>query len=287
MSHSSSSKSQIRAAADAIRTADALLIGAGAGMGVDSGLPDFRGPEGFWKAYPPFRGIAFAEISTPHWFHSDPALAWGFFGHRLNLYRTAVPHRGFEFLRRWGEARPLGSFVFTSNVDGQFQRAGFSEETVVERHGSIHHLQCTRQCGRGIWSAEDVQVEIDPDTIRAQPPFPACPDCGAIARPNILMFGDWEWDRARYEEQHTRYSRWLYDIEGNRYARWLHRVEGRRVVAIELGAGLAIPTVRDECEARGQTLIRINPREADTPAGGISLPMGALEALSEIDALVV
>ena len=89
-----------RAAADAVRSADALLIGAGAGMGVDSGLPDFRGAEGFWKAYPPFRGRQFAELSTPHWFGADPALAWGFFGHRLNLYRTATPHRGFAVLRR-------------------------------------------------------------------------------------------------------------------------------------------------------------------------------------------
>ena len=48
-------------AAEAVRCADALLIGAGAGMGVDSGLPDFRGPEGFWKAYPPFRGTQFHE----------------------------------------------------------------------------------------------------------------------------------------------------------------------------------------------------------------------------------
>ena len=63
----------LRAAADAIRTADALLIGAGAGMGVDSSLPDFRGPEGFWRAYPPFRGRRFAEMSTPHWFKTDPA----------------------------------------------------------------------------------------------------------------------------------------------------------------------------------------------------------------------
>ena len=67
-------------AAEAIRTGDALLIRAGAGMGVDSGLPDFRGPEGFWKAYPPFRGRKFAEMSTPHWFQTDPALAWGFLG---------------------------------------------------------------------------------------------------------------------------------------------------------------------------------------------------------------
>ena len=95
---------------------DALLIGAGAGMGVDSGLPDFRGPEGFWRAYPAFRGRKFEEISNPVWFRRDPEQAWGFFGHRLNLYRTAAPHAGFETLRRWGESRPLGCSVFTSNV---------------------------------------------------------------------------------------------------------------------------------------------------------------------------
>jgi NAD-dependent SIR2 family protein deacetylase len=274
MARQSSSDALLRAAADAIRTADALLIGAGAGMGVDSGLPDFRGPEGFWKAYPPFRGRAFAELSTPHWFQTDPALAWGFFGHRLNLYRAAVPHRGFEFLRRWGEGRPLGSFVFTSNVDGQFQKAGFPESNVIECHGSIHHLQCTRRCGRGIWPADDVRVEVDEATIRVQSAFPVCPDCGAIARPNILMFRDWGWDSARYIEQRAR------------YADWLRSARGRQVVAVELGAGLAIPTVREECEARGTVLVRINPREADTPAGGIPLAMGALDALGAIDALL-
>src|ERR1700692_2480193 len=93
-------------AAASIASADALLIGAGAGMGVDSGLPDFRGNEGFWKAYPPFRGRKFVEISNPYWFRSDPKLAWGFFGHRMHLYRSATPHRGFEILHRWAEKMP-------------------------------------------------------------------------------------------------------------------------------------------------------------------------------------
>ena len=84
-------------AAEAIRNADALLIAAGAGMGVDSVLPDFRGPEGFWRAYPLFRrlGRRFEEMSNPAWFVADPELAWGFFGHRLNLYRSTEPHAGF------------------------------------------------------------------------------------------------------------------------------------------------------------------------------------------------
>src|SRR5215813_11430984 len=111
----------LQQAAEAVRAADALIIGAGAGMGVDSGLPDFRGNDGFWKAYPPFRGRSFAQLSTPHWFESDPELAWGFFGHRLQLCRNATPHGGFAILRRWAERVPLGYFVFTSNVDGQSQ----------------------------------------------------------------------------------------------------------------------------------------------------------------------
>jgi NAD-dependent SIR2 family protein deacetylase len=262
----------VQQAAEATRTADALLIGAGAGMGVDSGLPDFRGPEGFWKAYPPFRGRKFGEMSTPHWFTTDPPLAWGFFGHRMNLYRDATPHGGFAILRRWAERMPHGYFVFTSNVDGQFQKAGFPEDRVYECHGSIHHLQCVGRCGQVIWSSRGVRVTVDEATIRATSELPTCPNCNGLARPNILMFGDWDWIQDRAAEQCRRYRRWLEDVEG------------RRVVAVELGAGLAIPTVRHECEDRGQVLIRINPREPEVGPSGIPLSLGALDALQRIDA---
>ncbi len=265
---------RIRRAAELVLEADALLVGAGAGMGVDSGLPDFRGDTGFWKAYPPFRGRSFASISTPRWFHVDPALAWGFFGHRLALYRHTRPHAGFEILRRWGGSRPFGAFVFTSNVDGQFQRAGFAEERVLECHGSIHHLQCARDCGAPVWPADDVSVDVDEATIRARSEPPTCPRCGRIARPNILMFGDGDWLPARFE------------VQRRAYAAWLARAAGRRIVAVELGAGLAIPTVRMECERRSHALVRINPRDPETHGAGISIPLGALDALHAIDALL-
>jgi NAD-dependent SIR2 family protein deacetylase len=118
----------IYAAAEVIADADALLVAAGAGMGVDSGLPDFRGPEGFWRAYLTLgrRGLQFYEVASPRTFDTDPALAWGFYGHRLSLYRRTVPHAGFGILRGWGERMLYGCGVFTSNVDGQFQRAGFT-----------------------------------------------------------------------------------------------------------------------------------------------------------------
>lgn len=137
-----------RAAARLIRQADGLIIAAGAGMGVDSGLPDFRGPEGFWRAYPALRaaGIQFTEIANPDAFESDAPLAWGFYGHRLRLYRNTEPHRGFALLQALAGDLPYGAFVFTSNVDGQFQKAGFDPERVLECHGSIHWLQCLRDC---------------------------------------------------------------------------------------------------------------------------------------------
>ncbi|MDB5389616.1 MAG: NAD-dependent protein deacetylase [Planctomycetaceae bacterium] len=261
-------------AAEALRSADALLIGAGAGMGVDSGLPDFRGNAGFWKAYPPFQGRRFSEMSTPHWFRSDPRLAWGFFGHRYNLYRNAEPHAGFQILRHWADRFPLGYFVFTSNVDGQFQRAGFPEYRVLERHGSIHYLQCAQLCQQSIWPADDLQIDIDLDTIRSKSDSPKCPRCQGVARPNILMFGDHDWLTARCEEQYARYQTWL------------KQAAGGRIAAIEFGAGQAIPTVRMECEEQSQVLIRVNPREAGTPDGGIPLPIGALEALTRLEELL-
>lgn len=270
-------------AAHAIAEADALLIGAGAGLGVDSGLPDFRGNDGFWKAYPPFRGMSFASVSNPIWFRDDPAQAWGFFGHRLNLYRDTPPHAGFQILRRWAESRPSGYFVFTSNVDGHFARAGFEEGRILECHGSIHFAQCVRGCSRdsavawdsvpSIWPADDIQIEVDITSVRATSPLPTCPRCGGLARPNVLMFGDSDWISDRTSDQEER------------YLRWLKTVARKRVVAVEFGAGLAIPTVRYECERRADLLIRVNPRESETPRGGISLACGALEAIQRIDQL--
>ena len=94
------SEPSIRAAAELIADADALIIAAGAGIGVDSGLPDSRGNEGFWRAYPALAkaNLNFAEVASPQTFEQNPSLAWGFYGHRLDLYRRTVPHAGFEIL---------------------------------------------------------------------------------------------------------------------------------------------------------------------------------------------
>lgn len=165
----------IERAAKAIKNAQAIIITAGAGIGVDSGLPDFRGPEGLWKAYPPLKklGLTLPEMSTPRWFTEDPHFAWGFFGHRLQLYRSTKPHKGFQILKKWGDSKPNGYFVFTSNVDGHFQKAGFPEERVVECHGSINHMQCIDGSG-DIWPCTE-EIEVDEKTLNAKEPLPVGP----------------------------------------------------------------------------------------------------------------
>lgn len=113
--------------AEPLSEAEGLLVTAGAGMGVDSGLPDFRGTDGFWRAYPDLAqsSICFQEIANPRTFMADPQLAWGFYGHRLALYRATVPHVGFDLLRKFAEPMKKGAFVYTSNVDGRFHKAGW------------------------------------------------------------------------------------------------------------------------------------------------------------------
>ncbi len=271
-------KENIERARKVLKEADAVLITAGAGMGVDSGLPDFRGTEGFWRAYPIAKrlGLRFEELANPRWFRENPKLAWAFYGHRLNLYRKTTPHKGFNLLLKLGKQKPAGCFVFTSNVDGQFQKAGFDERKIVEIHGSIHHLQCTIPCTHDIWSADKTEVKIDMEKFEALEPLPTCIHCKTIARPNILMFGDWEWISDRTDDQLYLYDRWLSEIRNNNL----------KLAIVEIGAGKAVPTVRYQsekvAERFGATLIRINPRDYDVPYGHISIPLGGLEGIRKI-----
>ena len=155
-------------------------------------------------------------------------------------------------------------------LDGQFQRAGLSKDRIVEIHGSIHHLQCTTPCSPEIWSARDLNIDIDPVDFRWRGPLPTCPQCGAVVRPNILMFGDGQFLEARTETQFRGYSRWL------------QSAELRRCVVIEIGAGTAVPTIRfhsERMQQMGSTLIRINPRQAHGPPGTKSMETTGVDGI--------
>jgi NAD-dependent SIR2 family protein deacetylase len=245
-------------------------------MGVDSGLPDFRGERGFWRAYPMYArlGLTFVDAANPSHFERDPAFGWGFYGHRTHLYRGTRPHGGFGILKRWIERFRPDHFIVTSNVDGQFQKAGFDDGRILEVHGSIHHLQCLAPCSGAIWENRE-EIPVDTGTMRALR-IPRCIRCGGVARPNVLMFGDSSWISDRTDRQ-----------EGA-FGAFLEKCAGCDAVVIETGAGTSIPTIRNLSERLGRrtgvTVVRINPREPWIDPPHLSFPEGALAALRKIDA---
>jgi len=259
-----------------VKNAEVIIITAGAGMGVDSGLPDFRGNEGFWKAYPSIAklGYDFTQMANPSLFKFKPNLAWGFYGHRLNLYRLTIPHDGFKLLLDLANQKEGNYFIFTSNVDGQFQKAGFDEDRIYEVHGSIHHLQCTQTCKQEIWKNELDDIKIDIDKLEAET-LPQCKYCSNLARPNILMFGDWSFIGSRADKQ------------SEKFYQWRQKNKDKKTVIIEIGAGSAIPTIRsfgdNASEDKNTTLIRINPREYEVSGeGDIGIALGGFEGVKEI-----
>jgi NAD-dependent SIR2 family protein deacetylase len=180
-------------------------------------------------------------------------------------------------LRQWGESRRHGYLVFTSNVDGHFHKAGYAPERIAECHGSIHELQCLHPCSQALWPAAPFQPDVDEARCELSGPAPACPVCGGMARPNILLFNDSGWIGTRYE-RHAMFRQ-----------AWIERL--RRPVVIEIGAGVGLPAVR-QFSARmvlqhNAALIRINPHQphiGNLP--GVGIAAGALQVLGAIDALL-
>lgn len=263
-------------AAQIIGSADSLIVCAGAGIGVDSGLPDFRGTQGFWQAYPALGAseIQFHQIANPAAFEQHPRRAWGFYGHRLNLYRAKQPHQGFSILKLWGDAMRHGYSVFTSNVDGHFQRAGFDAREINEHHGSIQHLQCLTPCTRDVWPADDFHPVVDEEKCELVSDLPTCAKCGGLARPNILMFYDDGWSEQRSITQAHHQEVWLRKVSAP--------------VVVEIGAGTTIPSVRNFshhmiCDFHAR-LIRINPTESKVSRDcDVGMRSGALAGLKKIE----
>jgi NAD-dependent deacetylase len=142
----------------------------GAGISTESGVPDFRSASGIWAQYDPY------EVASREGFRAKPARAWEFYGHRLGALGEVEPNAGHRALAAL-EAAGLVDAVITQNVDGLHQRAGSRE--VIEVHGSIATASCV-SCGRRE-RREDVLALL---------PLPTCADCGAVLKPDVVMFGD-------------------------------------------------------------------------------------------------
>ncbi|MDU6055558.1 MAG: NAD-dependent deacetylase, partial [Acinetobacter junii] len=124
-------------------------------------------------------------------------------------------------------------------------------------------------CTAEIWSGDDISPEIDHLNCQWLDDLPHCKHCGGLARPNILMFDDYEWIAQRQTQQRNRLESFI-----NQY---------KQPLVIEIGAGTAIPTVRYFSERFAPSLIRINPRDYALPkTGGIALAMNAAHGIQII-----
>lgn len=302
-----------------ISTSRALLVGAGAGMGVDSGLGTYRGARmGVW---PPLKelGIDYREICTPDSLAENPQLTWAFWRYCIIAYRNAEPHEGYQIIQNWAANARLGGFCYTTNVDAMWPRI-FRKECVYEVHGSTEFLQCTNargDCpGRGeVWPCPDdfteqlVLEEAREDLVQTAA-LPGCPSCGKLARPNVNMFGDFDFSKKRHRTQKAQYKQWLQIVDQDMAPKVVEGAEEdtatmdecvdpealpeesvceEPVVCLEIGAGTSIPTVRTALETRamlpGHVLIRINPENCalsaklEAEGRAVVIPFPAAEGL--------
>jgi len=252
--------------------ADGLLIAAGSGLSVGAGLPDTGDSRRLARALSVIGKVRPNDqdlISTlPNAFREAPRAAWGAYGQRLTACRQIDPHPGYAILRRWADATPQGAFVYTSNVDGHFAKAGFAADRVVEAAGSLHWLQCGKACTPELWSADAFNPTIKAEGGLLAGIVPTCPHCGSVARPNVSLAKDWDWVPNRTMHQHALLSSWLMAM--------------KRLVVVEVGADeLAI---RRFSEQNGPRVIRIHPTDfAISPEVGLGFAASPLEGLRWLD----
>jgi len=165
----------IERAAKDILDSEKTIAFTGAGISVESGIPDFRGAQGLWQKYDP------EEYAHIHAFYSNPEKVWLMLRDMFQLIMMAKPnpaHMGLAELERMGHL----SSIVTQNVDGLHQAAG--SKKVIEFHGShrtLSCLKCSQKVDGGAFTLEDLPAR--------------CPRCSSLLKPDVVFFGEpipWE-----------------------------------------------------------------------------------------------
>ena len=154
--------------AELIRANQPCVVLTGAGVSTESGIPDFRSAGGIWARFDPY------EVASIDAFHRDPARVWEFYALRLDVLAEAEPNAAHHALAQLEHAG-LVEAVITQNVDRLHAAAGSRD--VVEVHGTIAQARCL-QCGTVV-PREELEL-----------PLPHCPRCGAVPKPDVVMFGE-------------------------------------------------------------------------------------------------
>jgi NAD-dependent protein deacetylase/lipoamidase len=146
-----------------------VLVITGAGISAESGIPTFRGKDGYWRNLDP------TKLATPEAFDRDPKLVWEWYRERRQRIRGAQPnaaHRAIVDLAK--SARDF--LLVTQNVDDLHARAGLPAEKMVQIHGDIFVTRCSR--------CEFFKHDHEHEKI------PKCPQCQALMRPGVVWFGE-------------------------------------------------------------------------------------------------
>lgn len=167
-------------AATALESAEKILVFSGAGLSTESGIPDFRGPEGLWTKVDPEdfninRFLTNRDLRVQGWkMHLDGSL-WG--------ARSKVePNEGHKAIVRLAEAGRLAGVV-TQNVDGLHFKSGLPDNQVAELHGNVRNSHCVTCLSR--WPTETVL-----EWVEAGQEDPRCPNCGSVVKTDTIMFGE-------------------------------------------------------------------------------------------------
>ncbi len=174
-----------------------LVVLTGAGVSAESGIPTFRGKDGYWtvgaREYHP------QELATHAAFTRMPWEVWAWYLFRRGVCRRASPNPAHLALARLASSVPERARLVTQNVDGLHARAGSPTDTTYPIHGDISNMRCSRDCVPDRWPIPDAvpalaRGEAVSDEVRR---LLACPRCGAMARPHVLWF-DESYDEPRY-----------------------------------------------------------------------------------------
>lgn len=166
----------VHAIAQVLRKDPSVLFITGAGLSADSGLPTYRGIGGLYVDKQADEGIPIEEALSGGMFRRRPEITWKYIHQIARVSGGAGPNRGHHVIAEM-ERRLKRVRVLTQNVDGLHRAAG--SRHVIEIHGDVHDIICTR-CP---WT---LRVEGYSDVE----PVPTCPDCGAVVRPNVVLFGE-------------------------------------------------------------------------------------------------
>lgn len=162
-----------------------VLVITGAGVSAESGIPTFRGKDGYWRNLDP------AKLATPEAFARDPQLVWDWYRERRQRIRNAQPNAAHAAIAKLSQH--AGDFLLvTQNVDDLHARAGLSKEKMVQIHGDIFVTKCSR-CD---FRRRDYEQEHPPSSNYGAPGehedenIPKCPRCDALMRPGVVWFGE-------------------------------------------------------------------------------------------------